>query len=147
MRETRICKHSPPFGWLTFKLHSPKSVLSSPVSSIKKNSSPPDHCIEIHSPCPETDLNNYKQKGNSNKFTPSKVSKLYTKTVGKSHFAMFCGSTDDTAYLITRDITLFNFILHVTIIEAEAILPVYKPVLETTNQGWWTFQNGKLLAY
>ena len=38
------------------------------------------------------------------------------------------------------------FILHVAIIEAKSILSVHQPVLKNTDQGWWTFQNGKLLA-
>lgn len=47
---------------------------------------------------------------------------------------------------MTRGTTLYKFILQVTIIEAEDIMSVYKPILKNTNQGWWTFQNGKLLA-
>ena len=26
-------------------------------------------------------------------------------------------------------------------------MSVYEPVLKSTNQGWWTFQNGKLMAW
>ena len=37
-------------------------------------------------------------------------------------------------------------ILHVAIIKAESILCVHEPVLKNTDQGWWTFQNRKLLA-
>ena len=48
---------------------------------------------------------------------------------------------------MTRGITLGKFILQVTIIEAEAIMSVYKPTLKNTNQDWWTFQNSKLWAW
>ena len=43
---------------------------------------------------------------------------------------------------MTRGITLSKFILQVTIIEAEAIMSVYEPVLTSTD-----IQNGKLLAW
>lgn len=66
----------------------------------------------MHPPCPETGLYS-KQKGNSNKLTPSKAS--YTLKKGKSHFGTFCDSMDNVVYLMTRGITLYKFILQVTI--------------------------------
>ena len=48
---------------------------------------------------------------------------------------------------MTIGITFCKCIFQVTIIEAEAIMSVYEPVLKRTNQGWWAFQNGKLLAW
>ena len=58
----------------------------------------------------------------------------------------FCGRSSVFSDQKYYQYFLQVFILHVAIIEAESILSVHEPFLKNTDQGWWTFQNGKLLA-
>lgn len=71
-----------------------------------------------------------KKRKQQQTYLKQKCENYTLKAAGKRHFPSFCSSVDDVVYLMTRGITLHKLILDVTIIEAEDILSVYKPILK-----------------